>query len=140
MKFNPHNRRLLMQSAIESYYKAIGLEPKDSREASQVKARNAICVALMTWAKNQEEVAELIGRERSTVAHMVLNHEENIRFFKGYEGLYEKAKLIVDARMSTTNKADKLASICNKIYLLEEEASILRKELNSIELNSTNQQ
>jgi hypothetical protein len=132
MKFNPFNRQLLMRSAVESYYKAIGLVPDESRTATQVKARNAICVALLQWANNQQEVADLIGRDRSTVAHMMINHEDNMQYFKGYSDLYEKARLIVDSRMSTTSKADRLADICNKIFLLEQEAAILRNELNSI--------
>ena len=60
MKFNPFNRKLLMQSAVESYYAAIGIIPSNSREASQVKARNAVGVALLHWADNQQEVAEVL--------------------------------------------------------------------------------
>jgi hypothetical protein len=110
------------------------MKPDNSRTADQVKARNAIGVALLQWADSQQEVAQVLNRDRSTVAHMMLNHEDNLKFWKGYNELYEKAQLIVDNRLSATNKADKLAEITNKIYLLEQEAAILRNELNSIEI------
>lgn len=132
MKFNPHNRQLLMLTAVDSYYAAIGMQPDESRKAEQVRARNAIGVALLQWADNQEQVANILRRDRSTVAHMMLNHENNLKYWKGYSELYDKAKLIVDNRLSASSKADKLADITNKIYLLEQEASLLRNELNSI--------
>ena len=134
MRFNPHNRQLLMLSSVDSFYSAINMKPDNSRTADQVKARNAIGVALLQWADSQQEVAQVLNRDRSTVAHMMLNHEDNLKFWKGYNELYEKAQLIVDNRLSATNKADKLAEITNKIYLLEQEAAILRNELNSIEI------
>lgn len=137
MKFNPHNRKLLMHSAVETYYAAIGVIPDDSRRADQVKARNAIGVALSHWADNQQEVAEVLGRDRSTVAHMTINHADNLQFWKGYEDLYEKAKLIVDNRLSATSKADRLANLTNQIYILEQECAILRNELDSIPIPQT---
>jgi len=123
-----------MLSSVDSFYSAINMKPDNSRTADQVKARNAIGVALLQWADSQQEVAQVLNRDRSTVAHMMLNHEDNLKFWKGYNELYEKAQLIVDNRLSATNKADKLAEITNKIYLLEQEAAILRNELNSIEI------
>jgi len=131
MKFNPFNRKLLMQSAIDTYYSSIGVIPKDTRETTQVKARNAIGVALLQWADGQQEVAEMLGRDRSTIAHMYIGHEDNLKFWKGYSEMYEKATMIVDNRMSTTNKAQRLADLTNKISMLEQEAAILRTELNS---------
>jgi hypothetical protein len=132
MKFNPYNRQLLMLSAVDSYYAAIGMQPDESRKAEQVRARNAIGVALLQWADNQEQVANILKRDRSTIAHMMLNHENNLQYWKGYADLYDKATLIVENRLSASSKADKLADITNKIYLLEQEAALLRNELNSI--------
>lgn len=132
MKFNPYNRQLLMLSAVDSYYAAIGMQPDQSRKAEQVRARNAIGVALLQWADNQEQVANILKRDRSTIAHMMLNHENNLQYWKGYADLYDKATLIVENRLSASSKADKLADITNKIYLLEQEAALLRNELNSI--------
>lgn len=121
-----------MLSAVDSYYSAIGMQPEDTRKSEQVRARNAIGVALLQWADSQEQVANILRRDRSTVAHMMLNHENNLQYWKGYAELYEKAKMIVDNRLSASSKADKLADITNKIYLLEQEAALLRNELNSI--------
>jgi predicted XRE-type DNA-binding protein len=132
MKFNPHNKRLLMLSAIETYYTSIGVHPDDSRKADQVKARNAIGVALLHWADTQQEVAEVLGRDRSTIAHMMINHSDNLEYWKGYKDMYETATMIVNNRLSASSKADKLASLTNKIYMLEKEAALLRNELNSI--------
>lgn len=132
MKFNPHNKHLLMLSAVETYYSHINLTPDGSRKSEQVMARNAIACALLRWARSQEEVARVLDRDRSTVAHMMINHEDNLKFWKGYDDLFEQASLIVDNRLSASSKADKLAGIANRIYLLEEEAAILRNELNSI--------
>jgi len=132
MKFNPYNRQLLMLSAVETYYAVIGMQPDESRKAEQVRARNAIGVALLQWADNQEQVANILKRDRSTIAHMMINHDSNMQYWKGYSDLYEKAKLIVDNRLSASSKADKLADITNKIFLLEQEAALLRNELNTI--------
>lgn len=121
-----------MLSAVDSYYAAIGMQPDESRKAEQVRARNAIGVALLQWADNQEQVANILKRDRSTIAHMMLNHENNLQYWKGYADLYDKATLIVENRLSASSKADKLADITNKIYLLEQEAALLRNELNSI--------
>ena len=126
-----------MHSAVETYYSAIGMVPDDSRRADQVKARNAIGVALSQWADNQQEVAEVLKRDRSTVAHMTINHEDNLSFRKGYKDLYEKAKLIVDNRLSATSKADRLANLTNQIFILEQECAILRNELDSIPIPQT---
>ncbi len=122
-----------MLSSVDTFYAAINMKPDNSRTSDQVKARNAIGVALLQWADSQQEVAQILNRDRSTIAHMMLNHEDNLKFWKGYVDLYEKATLIVDNRLSASSKADKLADITNKIYLLEQEAAILRNELNSIE-------
>ena len=132
MKFNPHNRRLLMLSAVDTFYSAINMKPDNSRTSDQVKARNAIGVALLQWADSQQEVAQILNRDRSTVAHMMLNHSDNLKFWKGYEKLYENATMIVNNRLSASSKADKLADLTKKIYLLEQEAAILRNEINSI--------
>ena len=121
-----------MLSSVDTFYSSINMKPDNSRTSDQVKARNAIGVALLQWADSQQEVAQILNRDRSTVAHMMLNHSDNLSFWKGYQELYEKATLIVDNRLSATSKADKLADITNKIYLLEQEAAILRNELNSI--------
>ena len=129
MNFNPYNRQLLMRSAIESYYQVIGLTPEDSRKADQVKARNAIGVALSKWSKNQQEVAKMLGRDRSTIAHMNIEHEDNLQHWSGYKNLFEYATLIVDSRMSTSSTAEKLSEITNRIFILEQEATRLRKEL-----------
>jgi len=63
---------------------------------------------------------------------MMLNHHDNLDYWKGYKELYETATMIVDNRLSASSKADKLAEITNKIYILEQEAAMLRNELNSI--------
>ncbi len=124
-----------MLSSIESYYSAIGMVPNDTRKTDQVMARNAIGVALSQWADSQQEVAEVLNRDRSTIAHMTLGHEDNLMYWKGYEDLYKMAVMIVDNRLCASSKADKLASITNKIYILEQEAAILRNELNSISIS-----
>jgi len=121
-----------MLSAIETYYTSIGVRPDNTRTSDQVKARNAIGCALLQWADTQQEVADVLGRDRSTVAHMMLNHHDNLDYWKGYKELYETATMIVDNRLSASSKADKLAEITNKIYILEQEAAMLRNELNSI--------
>ena len=126
-----------MLSAVETYYAAIGMIPDDSRRADQVKARNAIGVALSQWADNQQEVADILQRDRSTVAHMTINHEDNLKFWKGYQSLYDKATLIVDNRLSMTSKADRLANLTNQIYILQQECAILRNELDSIPIPQT---
>lgn len=121
-----------MLSAIETYYTSIGVRPDNTRKSDQVKARNAIGVALLQWADTQQEVAEVLGRDRSTIAHMMLNHSDNLDYWKGYKEMYETASMIVDNRLSASSKADKLADITKKIHLLEQEAALLRNELNSI--------
>ena len=135
MKFNPQNRKLLMLSAVETYYASIGIVPNDSRSANQVRARNAIGVALSQWSSNQQEVADILKRDRSTIAHMTINHMDNLEFWKGYKEMYEKAKLIVDSRLSATSKADRLADLTNQIYILEQECAILRNELDTIQVS-----
>ena len=62
---------------------------------------------------------------------MHINHTDNLKFWKGYD-MYEK-KMIVDNRMATTNKAERLADLTNKIYILEQEVAILRNELNQFQ-------
>ena len=133
MTFNPQNRKLLMLSAIETYYASIGMVPNNSRCASQVRARNAIGVALSQWSTSQQEVADILNRDRSTIAHMTLNHLNNLKWWKGYKELYEKAKLVVDSRLSATSKADRLANLTNQIYILEQECAIIRNELSTIQ-------
>ena len=122
-----------MLSAIETYYASIGMVPNDSRCASQVRARNAIGVALSQWSTNQQEVADILNRDRSTIAHMTINHLNNLKYWKGYKELYEKAKLVVDSRLSATSKADRLANLTNQIYILEQECAIIRNELSTIQ-------
>ena len=81
------------------------------------------------WSKSQQEVAEMLGRDRSTIAHMNIEHEDNLEHWSGYKNLFEYASLIVDSRMSTSSTAEKLSEITNRIFILEKEATRLRKEL-----------
>ena len=71
---------------------------------------------------------------------MHINHTDNLKFWKGYDELYEKAQMIVDNRMATTNKAQRLADLTNKIYILEQEVAILRNELNQVPEPQTEKQ
>jgi predicted site-specific integrase-resolvase len=66
---------------------------------------------------------------------MTINHMDNLDFWKGYKEMYEKARLIVDSRLSATSKADRLADLTNQIYILEQECAILRNELDTIQVS-----
>ena len=60
---------------------------------------------------------------------MNIQHEGNLEHWRGYKNLFEYATLIVDSRMSTSSTAEKLSEITNRIFILEQEATRLRKEL-----------
>ena len=122
-------RQGLMKSSVNRFYRAIDLEPNDTRKSIQVKARTAIGVALMTWAKNQWEVAEALGRDRSTVAHYGIKHENNLLYWDGYSEMYDTALLITEHRMSQLAIPQKLEKLAEKLALLQSEYTLLKSQL-----------
>lgn len=83
-----------LTAELEVLAKAVGytIEEIRSQERSQrlTIARRLIAVHLSQIGITQFEIAELIGRNRSTVAYYLKKHDEDLRFWKRYKDTFAK--------------------------------------------------
>ena len=120
-----------MRACADAFYSAINLEPNQSRRQEQVKARSALCKAFEPYAV-QEDIAVVLGKDRSTLCHALRQHDAWLATWEGYEGRYAIAKEIIDRRMSSLPIKERIKGIQNRINFLEEEKQLLETQINLI--------
>lgn len=70
-----------------------------NRYVRQVRARRLVCVYLTKHLHMiQREVAEVIDRDRSTVADLVMNHDAMIRSDAAYRSAWEEFSRMIGKR------------------------------------------
>lgn len=119
-----------MVHCADMFYSTIGLIKNKSRTQDQVKARAALAVSMLDYGI-QEQVAAVIGKNRSTVAHMKRNHGDWLLYWKGYKDLYETAFRISKKILGKQSSNEQLNNINERIRFLEEEKQILENQLNT---------
>jgi hypothetical protein len=100
--FSKHNRmkHLIKKSyvAVDAAYETLNIERTDKKDNDQAQARAAIGVALCEFLSHTN-ACKPIGRDRSTVSIYVRNHDENMKFWKGYAEKYIVATEVCDIHM-----------------------------------------
>jgi hypothetical protein len=119
-----------MDHCADMFYSTIGLVKNKSRTQDQVKARAALAVSMLDYGI-QEQVAAVIGKNRSTVAHMKRNHGDWLLYWKGYKDLYETAFRISKKILGKQSCSEHINNINEKIRFLEAEKEILESQLNT---------
>jgi len=119
-----------MAHCADMYYSTIGLVPNTSRTQDQVRARSALAMAMLDYGI-QDQVASVIGKDRSTVAHVKRNHPDWLIYWKDYRGLYEVAFGIARKVLGRQSSNEKLININERIRFLQEEKQILENQLNT---------
>ena len=120
-----------MRACADAFYSAINLAPNQSRRQEQVKARSALCKAFEPYAV-QEEIAVVLGKDRSTLCHALRQHDAWVATWEGYEDKYTIAKEIIDRRMASVSIKGRINGIQNRITFLEEEKRELENQINLI--------
>ena len=123
-------RNEAMIHCADMYYSTIGLVRNETRQQDQVKARAALAVAMLDYGI-QEQVASVVGKNRSTVAHMKRNHGDWLIYWKDYRGLHEVAFGIARKVLGRQSSSEKLANINERLRFLQEEKQILENQLNT---------
>ena len=119
-----------MKHCADMYYSTIGLTPNKTRQQDQVKARAALAVAMLDYGI-QDQVASVIGKDRSTVAHMKRNHGDWLLYWKGYRDLHETAFGIARQVLGRQGAKEKIKNINERIDFLQSEKENLEKQLNT---------
>jgi hypothetical protein len=119
-----------MAHCADMYYSTIGLVPNNTRQQDQVKARSALAVAMLDYGI-QDQVASVIGKDRSTVAHIKRNHGDWLMYWKGYRDLYETAFGIARKALGNQGAKEKIKNINERIDFLQSEKENLEKQLNT---------
>jgi hypothetical protein len=120
-----------MRACADAFYSAIHLTPNQSRLQEQVRARSALCKAFEPYAI-QEEIATILGKDRTTLCHSLRQHDAWVATWEGYKNKYTIAKEIVDRRMSSIPIKERINGIQNRINFLEEEKQLLETQINLI--------
>ena len=123
-------RNEAMIHCADMYYSTIGLVRNETRQQDQVKARAALAVAMLDYGI-QEQVASVVGKNRSTVAHMKRNHGDWLMYWKGYRDLHETAFGIARKVLGRQGASEKIKNINERIDFLTEEKENLEKQLNT---------
>jgi len=123
-------RNEAMLHCADMYYSTIGLAPNTSRAQDQVRARSALAMALVDYGI-QDQVASVIGKDRSTVSHIKRNHPDWLIYWKDYRGLYETASGIARKVLGKQGASEKIKNINERIDFLQSEKEDLEKQLNT---------
>jgi hypothetical protein len=101
--------------AVALYSETVGYKPDGSRKAKQVQFRAAIINALHLAHKiPDDEIAKSLNITRTTALFHRRRHDQNLRFWEGYQNLYNvalKSVYIVAPDASKTNEIAKATDI-----------------------------
>lgn len=120
------------REAVGDVYRALGMIPMNSRKAEQVQIRAAIMSSLGRFM-HDEMVAEVLGKDRTTVLHHRAKHATNMKMWKGYAETYKLAHGILSISIGQTRKEAKIKATKAKIKFFEEEIAVLRTALEALE-------
>ncbi len=123
------HRDEIMTHCVEMFYTTIGLVPNKRRTQDQVKARASIAMALLDYGI-QGQVAQAVGKDRSTIAHMKRNHKDWLLYWEGYKNMYEIAFRITRKILGKQSASEQLNNINDRIKFLQEEKKSLENQLN----------
>ena len=85
-----------IKRAVDNYSQAVGYKDDGSRKAKQVQFRSAMINALhLTHKISDEQIAQHLNLTRTTALFHRRRHEENIKYWSGYQALFETAKRCV---------------------------------------------
>ena len=85
-----------VKRAVDKYSQAVGYKDDGSRKAKQVQFRSAMINALhLTHKISDEQIAQHLNLTRTTSLFHRRRHEENLKYWDGYESLFETAKRCV---------------------------------------------
>jgi predicted transcriptional regulator len=82
-----------MEAAIDRYYLSVKVDRFDnSRKTHPSQARMALSNVLSSKGMTNDEIAEVIGRHRTTVIHHLKYHDGDLIEWRGYLAKYSRCK------------------------------------------------
>jgi hypothetical protein len=80
-----------IESMLDEYYTALGLERDNSRHREQVQARAAMMVALKKYMTASAS-GRVFGLDHATALHHGKKHEANMKYWDGYAHKFKLAR------------------------------------------------
>ena len=115
----------IIEAVVEKTYCIVGLPRCKSRRTAHAQMRAAMGSALGNYFQ-QQEIADALNIDRSTVCHYKRNHNNNLNFWEGYKFKYNIAKEISDNKIIDRDKATDIESTIKQIKELEKRLEHLR--------------
>ena len=132
--FSKHNKMKHLinkaSEAVDAVYNAADMERGSSRKAEHVKLLSATGVALCNHIK-PKHAAKALGRDRTTVRHYLVKHNESMDYWRGYAERYAFAQEICDLYMRD-------AANDYEASMIDKRIAEYRKKISELELEKSN--
>ena len=122
----------IIETVVEETYNTVGLPRCKSRRTAHAQMRAAMGSALGSYFQ-QQEIADALNIDRSTVCHYKRNHNNNLNYWEGYKSKYSIAKEISDIKINARDKEADMETTLKQIKELEKRLKYLREEKKDLE-------
>jgi len=126
------------KKALIKCHEALGIKDNDkfvnSRKDKYAQTRAAIAVAMLEY-RTTFEIADAIGRDRSTISYYKSNHSDNLIHWEGYNKIYETCNPIVNSILRYELVKDKLKYIDDQIAQLHSMRQDIVNDSPVVEIN-----
>jgi len=118
-------KKQIIETVVEETYNTVGLPRCKSRRTANAQMRAAMGSALGDYFQ-QQEIADALNIDRSTVCHYKRNHSNNLNHWEGYRFKYNIAKEISDSKITARDKEADIEATLKQIKELEKRIAYLR--------------
>jgi len=126
------------QKALIKCHEALGIKDNDkfvnSRKDKYAQTRAAVAVAMLEY-RTTYEIADAIGRDRSTISYYKSNHKDNLLHWEGYKQAYEIVEPITNSILRDELVKDKLKYIDEQISQLQSMREDIVSDSPVVEIN-----
>lgn len=115
-----------IKDAIQKYYDSIGIDSEDTSRVNNVAQARAVLINVLHGVGlHKVQIASLVKRDRSTVHFHIEAHDDNMKFWEGYEDLYDRCSI-------TTGITLKSELTKERIKLLEEKKELIQSQIEKL--------
>ena len=120
-----------IKDAIQKYYDSIGIDSEDTSRVNNVaQARAALINVLHGNGLHKVQIASLVKRDRTTVHFHIAAHDDNMKFWEGYEDLYDRCSITAGVTLKNELIKKKLNRLKEKKQLIQSEIEQLNSLIN----------
>jgi len=118
-------KKQIIETVVEETYNTVGLPRCKSRRTAHAQMRAAMGSALGNYFQ-QQEIADALNIDRSTVCHYKRNHNNNLNHWEGYRFKYNIAKEISDSKINVRDRDANIEATIKQIKELEKRLAYLK--------------